>query len=251
MAKFLTTRGTASEIEKIINNAQKSLVLISPFIKIPDSLFQNLIAADQRNVRITLIYGKNNLEPQTREQFQKLKNFRLCFLENLHAKCYFNEQDMVISSLNLYDFSEQNNREMSVLISRSTDEEVFNDAYKEARIMLSLAKIHNPRQKAQELPSNHFSNKQNAPREEKTSISSILFKDITHVFSRTFDTEKGHCIACNRQIEYNEDRPFCPDCYKNTWKRNGNSKHYCHACGKESPTTLNKPLCRSCWEETL
>ncbi len=67
MAKFLTTRGTTSEIEKIINNAQKGLVLISPFVKIPNSPFQNLLAVDKRGVSTTVIFGKKDLEDDVKQ----------------------------------------------------------------------------------------------------------------------------------------------------------------------------------------
>ena len=133
MARFLTSRGTTSEIEQIINNAQKSIVLISPFVKIPDSLLQNLISADKRGVRTTLIYGKKELEISVKEQLKKLQNVKVYFLANLHAKCYFNESKMVVTSLNLYDFSEQNNREMGILITRQDDEQVFKEAVEEAQ----------------------------------------------------------------------------------------------------------------------
>ena len=68
MAKFLTARDTASEIEKIINNAQNRLVLISPFVKIPETLLQNLKVADSRKVKITLVYGKEELNNDERKK---------------------------------------------------------------------------------------------------------------------------------------------------------------------------------------
>jgi len=74
MAKFLTARDTASEIEKIINNAQKRLVLISPFVKIPESLLQNLKVADSRKVKITLVYGKEELNPDERKKLEQLND---------------------------------------------------------------------------------------------------------------------------------------------------------------------------------
>jgi hypothetical protein len=38
MAKFLTTRKSSSSLEDIIDDAKSHLVLISPFVKIPDTL---------------------------------------------------------------------------------------------------------------------------------------------------------------------------------------------------------------------
>ena len=47
---------------------------------------------------------------------------------------------MVVTSMNLYDFSEQNNREMGVLATRQEDEEFFKEAVREANMMIFLAK---------------------------------------------------------------------------------------------------------------
>jgi hypothetical protein len=92
MAKFLTTRGTSSNLENIINTAHRSLVLISPYIKIPETLFPCLKDADKRNVKTTIIYGKkDDLNDSVIGQLKQLHNLTLYFDRNLHAKCYFNE----------------------------------------------------------------------------------------------------------------------------------------------------------------
>jgi phosphatidylserine/phosphatidylglycerophosphate/cardiolipin synthase-like enzyme len=58
---------------------------------------------------------------------------RLYFSKNLHAKCYLNEDKMIIASMNLYEFSQQNNREMGILIDTSNehDKQVYDDATKD------------------------------------------------------------------------------------------------------------------------
>jgi len=59
-----------------------------------------------------------------------LSYLRLYFSKNLHAKCYLNEDKMIISSMNLYEFSQQNNREMGILIDTANepDKQVYEDA---------------------------------------------------------------------------------------------------------------------------
>lgn len=245
MAVFLTTRGTTSELEKIINNAGAGLALISPFIKIPDSLFQNLKAADQRGIKISIVYGKSQLEPETIKRLKELKNAKLYFLENLHAKCYFNEQSMVITSLNLYDYSEQNNREMGVLVTKQDDEAVFTEALREANMMISLAT-----RSDFNLQVSEQSKKQTHPKNvEKTK--SIWDRDLSEVFSSFFgNSTNGFCIGCRAKIDYDEYKPYCPDCY-GRWAQNKWQKaKYCHYCGQTSTTSINKPVCRSCWEKT-
>ena len=46
---------------------------------------------------------------------------------------------MVITSLNLLDFSEVNNREMGVLVTKQEDEAVYNEAVGEAKMIIYLA----------------------------------------------------------------------------------------------------------------
>ena len=222
MAKFLTTRGTTSQIEDIINNAKKRLVLISPYVKIPGTLFQSLKDADSRKVKITLVYGKKELDPDVISQLRQLDNLSLCFLENLHAKCFFNEECMVITSLNLYEFSEQNNREMGILVSVAEDKDVFEDAYKEAQLIIHLSTKYDWRRPR----SNHY-------------------------HSRT--KQKGYCVRCGAVIPYDLEKPFCHGCFLK-WDEWGDpyyEEHYCHTCGKTAPTSRAKPECHSCYGKSV
>jgi len=138
MAKFLTTLAATAEIEKIINNTKSTLILICPFIKIPENLFQNLKVADKKKITIVLVYGKRELDSDERNRLRQLDNLSLYYLENLHAKCFFNEEAMVITSFNMYDSSAQN-REMGVLITRNSDPECFNEAREEAQRIVESA----------------------------------------------------------------------------------------------------------------
>jgi hypothetical protein len=243
MATFLTTRGTTSEIEKIINNAEHGVVLISPYIKIPDSLFQNLLAADRRGINITFVYGKNKtLESNTKGQFNQLKNLKVYFLDNLHAKCYFNEQAMVITSLNLFDFSEQNNREMGILVTQLNEKEVFTEAIKEAKMIISLASLESNIQAKQQYQIQVGQPSTAEVREPGTG----WLKELRDILPGFFGQIVGYCIECRKKIEYDENRPYCPDCYRALNGKKFLSAHYCHMCGRKSTTTLNKPLCHSC-----
>jgi phosphatidylserine/phosphatidylglycerophosphate/cardiolipin synthase-like enzyme len=64
---------------------------------------------------------------------EDLKYVRLYFSKNLHAKCYLNENKIIIASMNLYEFSQVNNREMGILIDTEDEEDrkVYEDATKD------------------------------------------------------------------------------------------------------------------------
>src|SRR5688572_30369139 len=128
MADFLTTSGISYQIENIIVEAKNKLVLVSPFLQLSKTLFERLKDASNKGVAIKIIYGKDQLKPNEQDSLADLKNVELYFFENLHAKCYFNEAKMVITSMNMYEFSEKTNREMGVFIDRQKDKELFEKA---------------------------------------------------------------------------------------------------------------------------
>ena len=58
---------------------------------------------------------------------QGLRFVILKYNQDLHANCYLNDDKMIITSLNLYEFSMNNNKEMGVLIDLNdeSDKELF------------------------------------------------------------------------------------------------------------------------------
>ena len=72
-------------------------------------------------------------------QLRGLTYIRTSFCKNLHAKCYMNEEMCIITSLNLYEFSQVNNNEMGILIQRSDDGQLYKDAYEEAQRIIRIS----------------------------------------------------------------------------------------------------------------
>ena len=136
MAEFLTTNGTSYNIENIIIDAKGRLILISPYLQLSKTFYERLKDASNRNVRVTIVYGKDELKPNEKNSLAELKNVELKFFQNLHAKCYLNETKMVITSMNMYEFSEKTNREMGVLIDSKQDKELFDKAVAEVKSIL-------------------------------------------------------------------------------------------------------------------
>ncbi len=70
---------------------------------------------------------------------KNLTFIRTSFCKNLHAKCYLNENECIITSLNLYEFSQVNNNEMGVLIYRNEDAKLYADTYEEAQRIIRIS----------------------------------------------------------------------------------------------------------------
>ncbi len=139
MARFLNTSATNYFLEELIKNAKERLVLISPFLKLNDRIKELLIDKDRLKIDVRIVYGKSELQPEEIRWLNELAYVRTSFCKNLHAKCYMNEELCIISSLNLYEFSQVNNNEMGVLIERGSDAELYKDAYEEAQRIIRIS----------------------------------------------------------------------------------------------------------------
>lgn len=231
MAKFLDTTGVSYHLQQLINQAQDTLILISPYLKINERLRQSLDDKDRMKIDIRIIYGKNELQPDQINWLKTLQFVRTSFCENLHAKCYLNENEAIITSMNLYEFSQINNQEMGIYVTKSDDLQLYDEIYSEARrlirisdeVRLSVEKIVEPETKAIEKHSNK--------------------KPANH--------EKGYCIRCKRENALNPTAPYCAECYK-IWRKYENPTYpekYCHICGKDYPATMIKPVCYDCYRQ--
>lgn len=136
LAKFLNTSATSYYLEELIKNARDTLVLISPFLKINDRIKELLEDKNRLKMDVRIVYGKSELQPEEISWLKELTFIRTSFCKNLHAKCYLSEEGCIITSLNLYEFSQVNNNEMGIYLSKTDDSELYKDAYDEAKRLI-------------------------------------------------------------------------------------------------------------------
>jgi phosphatidylserine/phosphatidylglycerophosphate/cardiolipin synthase-like enzyme len=220
--RFLTTKQISGEIERVIREADNFIIIISPYVKVSQLYIDRLKEAGDSNVKIHFVFGKEQIAQLEENKFANLPKLKMHYLENLHAKCYLNENIAIITSMNLYKYSEINNREMGILIEKKDDEKMYNEISREANSVIQNAEpyyIRTNKQKAYNMISN--------------------MKDHT-----------GFCIRCREEIKMNPEKPLCPACY-DTWSEFFNyeySENFCHLCGNETETSMAKPLCYTCFK---
>jgi phosphatidylserine/phosphatidylglycerophosphate/cardiolipin synthase-like enzyme len=227
MAEFLTTTGVSHRIEQIINGARKRLVLVSPYLKINERFKQLLEEKDRWKIDIRVIYGKQDLAPSEIEWISKLKSVRTSYCKNLHAKCYYNDESGIVTSMNLYEFSEVNNQEIGIAISIDTDRELFKAMEDEVERLLRSSE------------------------EVTLTVQKKVEQDKKQVVQPKSETKKqeGTCIRCGNNIKLDIEHPYCRECYQ-VWSKFKNPEYvekHCHNCGKPSETTISRPLCRTCF----
>ena len=139
MAEFLRTSGISHNIEEIIISAKEKLIIVSPYLKLTDNLFERLKEKATEKIDIVFIYGKSELNEYEKQKLFSIPNLNLFYYQNLHAKCYYNESKMLITSMNLHEYSERNNREMGVLINKVSDNKIFENAEQESMSILKAS----------------------------------------------------------------------------------------------------------------
>ena len=254
MAKFLTTTGVSYELEELIRGAEERLVLISPFLRVNQRIRDLLADKDRLKIDTRVVYGKSELSPEQSEWLSSTPSIRTSYCANLHAKCYLSEKKALMTSMNLYEFSQINNIEMGVLVDRDEDGPLYDAIYGEARAILRGSEEHRPgpsesTAQAQEHQARERADrkagstgKRGQPRRGQERPSKPPATDEHH--------QGGFCIRCRGELTADPRKPYCPDCYK-SWARYKNKAYqekHCHLCGKDHDATLQHPVCRSCFK---
>ena len=132
MAEFLDTQGVSYYLKKLIDNSDDKLYLISPYLQLNNQLKLSLEDRHKFSIDIVMIYGKvSEINPTDSEWLNSVPGIKLMFHKDLHAKCYFNEKEVIITSMNLYMFSQQNNVEMGIYVTKENDEKLYGQIAKE------------------------------------------------------------------------------------------------------------------------
>jgi HKD family nuclease len=196
MVDFLRTNGISHKVEEIIINAKDQLTFISPYLKFPKMLYERIQEKADEGVKIRFVYGKSELSKDQDVLLRKLKNTSIFYLDNLHAKCYLNEGAGIITSMNLYDFSEKNNREMGIHFDKASNEVLYNqvNAEIESIIKASVVKSHS-QSHIHETPPIQFSSEGEKPK--KHSFLSKLMKELVmayRLYTFTCYDEEIRCL---------------------------------------------------------
>ncbi|KYG72701.1 phospholipase D family protein [Roseivirga echinicomitans] len=225
MAEFVKGNQLNAELEKIFDRAEEQLVIISPFIKL-HSRFVDVLKSKKSNhkLKITVVFGKNedNISKSlSKDEFDFLKDFpniEIKYEPRLHAKYYANESAALLSSMNLYDFSQNNNIEFGILtkatlvgaltgnlLGDSIDKEAFN---------YFDQVINNSKTLFQKTPCYEKTNlglsKRYTHSNELDELSGQLGIKVStsktsKLMKTTRDTNTGYCIRTGDKISFNPD----------------------------------------------
>lgn len=225
MAELLTTKEILAALEGIIKNAEKYICVFTYNIKIDPNYLTRLRNASKRGVRIDIVFGVYNADPQIISDLISIPNCTVYYKEYLHAKFYYNEKELLIGSMNLSDASAKNNFELAVLFKDDEYRRVISKVKQEAKEIIADA----------------------VKWEEITGMSDMDEID--------FDDSQpivGRCVRCKLEIDFNPSRPLCSHCYQiwSDWENEYYPENYCHACGEKTESvSFARPQCINCYSK--
>ena len=140
MAQFLNTEAVTQSLSRIIEKADKKVLLISPYISINTRLAQLIESKLDSGTEVHIIYRRSEQSEEVEEWLGSMPYIRTSFCENLHAKCYLNETEALITSMNLYEYSQVGNLEMGIGVSRRRELRLYREIEAHARYIEGISK---------------------------------------------------------------------------------------------------------------
>ena len=287
----------AGKIESIITMAKTDVYLISTFIQFDKqegdqwtSIIRTIRKALKQGITVH-VYARENDEKSgefLKEKFAEFQgeNIKLYLVKDLHAKLYYNKEEALISSMNMYLHSTKQNYEIGCVIKRREHEDEIEKIdrfigllegepiqfdedvkkYEEARKKVKKGEVKEVQFTVistgykwfkVETPEG-FENKiliSDAPdlKEDKlyTAKAKLIWNKTPYGYSVQFtnlhDIKEIMGYCIACQKPLKNDFLLCYDC--NASQKNHNLQlQFCKGCGKESPgITLQKPLCKACF----
>lgn len=232
MAKFLNTTGISYYLEELIKGTKDRLILISPYLQFSDRIKEHLTNLNIQKRDIRILYRENKLQVDENYWLESQIGIRTSLCKNLHAKCYLNENEAIITSMNLYEFSERKNNEMGIYISKEDDSDLYSAALEEAQRLLTVSD--EIRITVKKVTSD------TTPRSEKKASDS--------------GNQGGFCIRTGVAIPFNVEKPMCYDAFK-TWSKYSDPEYpekFCHFSGEPShgETSVSKPILKKNWKKS-
>jgi len=257
MSKLIQDSELNAEIERLFLWAKNELIIISPFIRLHPRLKEVLNLKKDDDLCLTVVYGKNkdNKEKSlSREDLAFFKEFRdveISYEERLHAKVYANDQTSILTSMNLYDFSMNNNIEFGVInhkksfLQRKIDSAFSDSLSLDDQVTFFMLRI---------IQNSEVLFRKTAKYQDRIFSSKYVGSEIeldktidTTITRRTTDNQQmGYCIRTGVPILFNPKKPFSAEAYKawGVYKNPDYKEQYCHKTGVKSHgrTSFNNPI---------
>ena len=221
---FLENHEVTDQIVKLVQNAKEELIIITPYLNLNARMRGALNEAKSNGAKITVYFRLEELSKKKNDAdikfFTEEIGAEMVYIERLHSKLYLNENNAVMSSMNMVAGSQNDSQEIGIFTDEDKLRRQFKhyseDMYKRQTKVDYVPEVKTPR-----------------TRKSKPKIAS------------------GYCIRTGEEVPFNLKRPFSDKAFK-SWNRFKNpefKEKYCHFSGEESngQTTFSRPILKKNW----
>ena len=219
----------------MINSSNDNIYIITPYLKPWIQLERVLEIASNKNKKITFILRAGEEKKEFVKRLYSEYGFEVFIYEYLHLKLYLANNVVIMSSMNLYESSNEKNIEIGVILKFiAKDYVTFKKDYIFENIFLSKPLLYFK---------GRFENEYANYREIEEKANSI------------FD-EIGFCVVCGKKIDHhknpNKFNPVytrCGECYyKNPDLSSdyNNKVNHCYLCGRKGNYLIGSPFHDDC-----
>jgi hypothetical protein len=206
--EILTDEQIGSKIIEIIKNAEEYCCLVSPYFKNWHHLDTCLKTVSSNNKRIIFFFREDQTKREEIIEIHNKYNFDVFFIKDLHAKIYMNEHEALITSMNMYDYSHENNFEIGVLIH---DKHIIKDEIENYII-------------------NYIYNN---GKNDSLTLKGKFYSDIIEKY--LFFEKVDYCVYCGKPKKQIKNYLYCDGCKKQTSQNKSRTNFkYCNICGLET-----------------
>lgn len=276
-------------LDEIIRNATERLMLVSPYIRLHHRTVDALKLLKQTpEIRLTVCFGKaegqyeKSFHNDALELLKEMPNIRIVYEERLHAKFYANDNASLFTSMNLYDYSVDNNIEVGVFAadeSRSGKKlavegwdyfiEVIDNAVEVFDRRPNIEKGFLGLTRGSYIDSTTLRDDLHASpevskftRPKKAVVNPTFETDVKpkkaaekEKSAKPAATLMGFCIRTGEEIPFNRDVPMSPKAF-NSWVRFEDGEYperYCHFSGEPSygQTSMSMPILKKNWKKAV
>ncbi len=219
MPEFLTTSGISFYVEKIIREAKDELNLLMPYLQLDRPFYEALKVSSENCNSLVIVYASEDLYPEEKNMLAEFNNLEIYNSVNLNARCCCNEENVMITSMDIFRSGDSESIEMGILINKTDDTDLYKKTYNQIKAIVN---------------SSDNMNLHKRPVDE-IDRPSVKIKRAYH----------GFCINCAMPISYNLNKTYCSNCASES-NKSSKEGEYCHMCGMKFHVNADSPLCDNC-----
>ena len=126
------------EIENMFKNEWHFILILSPYLDLTEKI-QAILAMS--HAKIVVLYREIEKESKKKkiEDFQiSMPNVEFYYIPNFHAKAYITSGTLIVTSLNLYKFSQINNFELGIVLKDTAYNKIIGKLFEELKILFKM-----------------------------------------------------------------------------------------------------------------